>query len=608
MFDVRVLRSMFGKAILCFLAAVFSAAAASAQQRTATPAVPAARDLSNYGVRVEPDKRVMIVLATIEAARTTDADGNATRVINTPLSPAGEKFREQLASDMAELNPELRTRITQFLTLYKKRNPNKTDAELVAPFISMAYALTPAPDLADPIVTTDLPGSLLDVLDFAPLVRDFYRRSSFSGNIEEYVKTYRQAADETLRPTAGEMVGELLGYLHTRPELYFTERVKIEAQRSKRTKLQTVETRTRERRFLIVPELLAPVGTVNFLNIKDDYFVIIPPNTDLNFSEARRAYLQFVIDPIILANSKEVATIRDGVRKLLADLRAADANVSPDVYLTISRSLVAAVDARQAEDERVKIATAQAREKILTLKTDDEKRAFAAQLDAFKRTQADETILRLSEDYEKGAVLVFYFADQIKGIEDSQFDIAASMREILLAMDPAKEAGRYASYADARRRAKEARANRGETVAFAVENPVVDGLLKVKDVIDAKQYDRAAADLRNLLAKFPDEPRIHYNLGRVASLQAEQIEDPEKLREKLLEAKVAYENVLRIAEKQPVDRALLSLSCVALGKIFEFYDEDGMAIALYDKAIALSNISGGAYAEAIARKQKLVQQ
>ena len=94
----------------------------------------------------------------------------------------------------------------------------------------------------------------------------------------------------------------------------------------------------------------------------------------------------------------------------------------------------------------------------------------------------------------------------------------------------------------------------------------------------------------------------------VASLQAEQIEDPEKLRAKLLEAKVAYENVLRIAEKQPVDRALLSLSCVALGKIFEFYDEDGMAIALYDKAIALSNISGGAYAEAIARKQKLVQQ
>ena len=32
-------------------------------------------DLSNYGVRIEPDKRVMVVLATLEAARTTNAAG-----------------------------------------------------------------------------------------------------------------------------------------------------------------------------------------------------------------------------------------------------------------------------------------------------------------------------------------------------------------------------------------------------------------------------------------------------------------------------------------------------------------------------------------------------
>ena len=184
-------------------------------------------DLSNYGVRVEPDKRVMVVLATIEAARTTNDKGESVPVIKTPLSAAGQAFREQLNSDLAALNDDLRGRITTFVAGYKARNPKATDEELVAPFISMAYSLTPVPDLADPVVTVDLPGNLLDVLDFSPLVRDFYRRSSFSGNLNEYVKLYQAAADKQLRPTAREMVSDILGYLHTRPQLVVLEQLRL---------------------------------------------------------------------------------------------------------------------------------------------------------------------------------------------------------------------------------------------------------------------------------------------------------------------------------------------------------------------------------------------
>ena len=48
---------------------------------------PAGFDLSNYGVRIEPDKRVMVVLATIEAARTVDAEGNPVKVIKRLFRP-----------------------------------------------------------------------------------------------------------------------------------------------------------------------------------------------------------------------------------------------------------------------------------------------------------------------------------------------------------------------------------------------------------------------------------------------------------------------------------------------------------------------------------------
>ncbi len=594
---------MFKSIILVFIC-LFSANAFA-------QGVPTGFDLSNYGVRIEPDKRVMIVLATLEAARTTNAAGEDVPVINTPLSPEGTKFRELLKSDLAALNGDLRQKISSFVISHKARNSKLSDAEIVAPFISMAYALTPAPELADPVVTSDLPGNLLDVLDFAPLVRDFYRRSSISGNINEYIKTYQRASDARLRGSAREMVSELLSYLNTRPQLYFAERIKTETQKgkSKSTKLRQIETRERERRFYIVPELLAPVGNVNFLNIKDDYHAVLPAESDLSFSEVRRGFLQFVVDPLVNSTSKDIETIRPAVKALLEERRKVDASVSPDVYLTVSRSLVAAIDAKQTEYLKTRATTAQARQRIERLTTDAEKSAVAQELQKYKNALADETALQLSEDYEKGAILVFYFAEQLKGFEDSGFDIASSMKEMILSFDPAKETGRLAQFADARKRAVVAREERRKnpTTSSIIENPVSTRLIEIQKLIDAKNYVQANTELKLLLAKNPQESRIYYNIGRVASLSAESITEIDKQKQALLDAKVAYENVLRSATRS-TDVALISLSYVALAKIYEFYDEKGYAAALYDKAIQIGPVTGGAHDEAISAKARLIKE
>lgn len=571
---------------------------------------PVGFDLSNYGVRIEPDKRVMVVLATLEAARTTNATGESVPVINTPLSAPGLQFRDLLKSDLAALNEDLRQKISSFVVNHKKRNPDKTDAELVSSFVSMAYALTPVPELADPVVTSDLPGNLLDVLDFAPLVRDFYRRSSFAGNLPEYTKSYTQAADIKVRTSARDMVNELLTYLHTKPQLLVIERITTETQRTKKTTLRNVETRERDRKFMIVPELLAPTGTINFVNVKDDYYVILSPDTDLVLSDVRRAFLQFVIDPIVLSNNKDVASIRESVKKILDERRAINPTVSPDVYLTISRSLVAAIDAKQTENFRVRVATEQARARIAQMGGKDPTEQVAKELKSFTDRQADETNLRLSEDFEKGAVLAFYFAEQLKGIEESGVDIAAAMREMLLSFDPAKEVGRYDRYADSRKRAVAAREERRKnpsTTASISENPVTVKLREIQKTVEAKNYIKAEADLKQLLYANPAEPRLYYNLGRVASLSAVGATDSEIQAKKLQEAKVAFENVIRIGQTQQVDPALKSLSFVALAKIYEFFDNKTYAIALYDAAIKIDDVSGGGYKEALAAKQRLLK-
>jgi tetratricopeptide (TPR) repeat protein len=573
--------------------------------------LPATFDLSNYGVKIDPEKRVIVVLSALEMARGRNAAGEEAKLINTPLSEAGKKFQTRLLADTAGLNEDLRSRISAFVAQYLKRHPKATDAEIVSPFIAMAFSLSPAPEMYDPSFTGDLPGELLDVLDFAPLAREFYRRSGINGKLDEYVKLYRAESDGTLRSSTREMVSELLDYMHTRPEVIYAEKVTVETQKtkSKSTVLQKIETREHERRFVVVPEMLAPAGSVVFLNIKDDYYVIVPPDKDVSYSEVRRAFLQFVVDPLVLKHAKEIAALTPSIKPLLEDRRKSGSNVSPDVYLAVSRSLIAAIDAREIEYAKLTAATRQARERILKVKTDAEKRQVSADLEKAKQQFADDAVLQLSDAYEHGAVLAFYFVDQLKGTEDSGFDLASSMKEIVATIDASKESKRLEENAEARKRAiamREERKKRPIANEIAAENPVTSGLLEIEKTIEAKDYRKAAADLKQLLIANPSEPRIYYNIGRVASLSAEGMTDPEEQAKALLDAKVAYTNVIN-SSTAATDKALLSLTYVALARIYEFYNDPKYAIRLYEMAIKMDNVSGGAYFAAMAAKQRLLK-
>jgi hypothetical protein len=318
----------------------------------------------------------------------------------------------------------------------------------------------------------------------------------------------------------------------------------------------------------------------------------------------------------VLTNAKDISTVQAGIKQLLDERRKINPNVTPDVFLAIGRSMVAAIDARELEYARVNAATLLARRKIETVKTAEEKKAVSDELNALKQSFADETAVRLSDEYERGSVLAFYFADQLKGLEDSGFDVASSMRDMILSLNATKETNRLEQYAEARKRGLAARAaRRSKPEMTAVENPLTARLIEIQKMIDAKDYTGAGTGLKQLLQSNPNEVRIYYSLGLVASLTAEGITDQDMQKAKLLEAKNAYEKVIDIAAaqlanpatRQSVDLALASRTYVALAKIYEFYDDTEYAKKIYDMAIKIGNINGGAYAEAIAAKQRLLK-
>ncbi len=578
------------KRVLSFVFIILFAAAAFPQSESLF-------DLTSYGVRIEPDKRLIAVLATLEIAG-----------METELTPEGEALRKRIRAGMQDIDPNLKQKIDIFINQYKKRHPEVRPSELASPFISMAYSLSPAPALAEPFRSVDLPDDLLEVLDFSVLVREYYRSAGVAAEIDKIFNEYKELSDR-LRPSAREMVTDVLDYLHTRPLLTYIERVKVETKKGRET-ITTYEPRAKERSFTIVPEMLNAKGTVNFLNITDDYYAVIPPDTNLSTSDVRRAYLQFVLDPLVLEASKEVREKQDGIRSLINKRRDSGARISADPFLTVTRSLVAAVTAREEQYRKEQLATSQARRKIPLLKTDAEKQAVVAELDRVKRLLSDEAALQLAESYEQGAVLCFYFAEKLPGIEESGFDIASSLKDWILSLEPSKEDERLATVAEARKRAMAERAKQGTTFVIEttlVENPLTNKLLEIDKLADAGNFKEAEDALKGLLEEAPTEsPRIYYALGRVSSKSAEGVKDAEELNLRLIKAKVFYENVLRSADAN-TDPGLLSSTYFALGRIYEFYRNPDYAMRIYDAALKIGKVEGGAYDEAFEAKRLLLE-
>ena len=567
-------------------------------QRPATPF-----EVSEYGVQFQADPRLVIVMAALEAAGFDPV----------PAGGTPSTFRAKLRKDLANFDPDLRHRLQLFYERNKLPAP-ATAADEAARYVSLALALGPPPGLDAPARSDDLPQGLLEVLDFAPLVQEFYRRSGIDEQLVNYIRAYQAEGDRLRAPTT-EMVRALLTYLHTRPITSSSERVEVKNP-DKKSKEKRYTFRQKERRFLVLPDLLAPRGAINFRIIGDDYYAIVPEGTDPTSSELRRAYLQYVIDALVLRFNKDIAERREPIKQLLNERQKTGGQVSPDVFLTVSRSLVAAADARYDEMRKRELLGADIRAKLAAAKTEADRAAIAKTAQTELSAMQDETVARLADEYEKGAVLSFFFADQLKGIESAGFDLANFFPDMMASFDPAHEGKRPTEYADARQRAVAARAARAaarkaETNASSSVNNVRDAALvrdlsAVEDTLRNKDYNQAEARLRELLKEYPREPRIFFALGQTASLAAMDATDEQVQVERLNRALGHYRMAIAAASSED-DKAILSRAHESMGRINAFLDNTAEAVKSFDEAIKIGEVRGGAYREAIEGKKKLTQ-
>ena len=584
----------------------------SPQPRAQSPATQSAAspkfELSEYGVSMQTDARLIVMMAALEAAGFDP----------TPAGREPSAFRALVRRDQARMNADLRERMKNSFERHKLPAP-ATPADQAARYVSLAYVLSPPPLLESPDRTDDLPGGALEVLDFAPLLREFYKSSGIDERLNSYMRAY-QAEGDRLRQPAGEMVRSLLSYLHTRPIMFTNVRVRVNSPTTKKNAPASFTTRQHDRRFFVVPDLLAAPGTINFRVIADDYYAIVPEGTDPASSELRRAYLQYVIDPLVLKINKEIAARREPLKQLI-DKRTADgATVSPDVFLTVSRSLVAAADATYEASNRLTLVTALQRARLQQAKDDAARTAIANEAKAARAAIADETIARLSEDYENGALLDFYFAEQMRDVEASGFDIANFLADMIAGFDPAREGKRFAETAEARNRVLAARkahpryslwlvdpsAETRDANEISHNSVLVTKLGEVEKLLQTRSYEEAETRLKALLQDYPGDARLFFTLAQTASLWARDTTDDELQNQRLNRALANYR--LAVAAASPdIDRALLSRAHEAMGRILAFLDHNDEAMKEFEAAISIGEVTGGAYRDAIEGKRKLSQ-
>jgi tetratricopeptide (TPR) repeat protein len=594
---------------------------ANEQSKSAEPS-PRQRSfkLSDYGVSIQPEPRLIVVMAALDVA---GFDPTSKGVEPWP-------FRLRIRKDLSGIDPALKDRLSRFYET-NRRNFKGSDAEFAAQYVSLAYALGPVPNFDDPAGTEDLPEALQNVLDFAPLVREFYKKSGIEPLLPTYLKEY-QLQGEKLRQPATEMVRTVIRYLNTDPITTTVERVAVQSPSSdkkKKKEQRSFQERVHDRRFVLVPDLLAVPGVINFRVIADDYYVIVPmkgaegaengqASIDLANSEARRGYLQYVIDPLVIHANKEVFARKDAIKSLLDSLpnKGEDnqRRFTLDPVITVARSIVAAADIRMEEHLKIETLKYLIDVQLKSTKTETERAAFTKEVQTVNSAIHDETIAQLAEAYENGSVLVFYFADQLKGLESSGFDISNFLKDMLSSFDVAKEKNRLAENAEARKRAlayREAHKEKERRRLAAIEAQanrrlqLISKLDEVKKLLDEKNYKVAEERLNGLLQDYKNEPRVLFALGQTSRLSAQDATDEEAQSERLNRALQYYRQVIR--SKSPEDRSLVSRSYESIGRILAFLEQREEAIKAYDEAIKLGDIDGGAFKEAIAAKERLLQ-
>ena len=223
--------------------------------------------------------------------------------------------RQQVRSRMSSLDPDLSARLREF---YQGHKGDEADEDQLAKYVSLALNLNAPPSLEFAFEVDRTAPDALELAEFVPLLREFYRSARIARLWSSLRPQYDSIID-SMGPAIRETVIGADAFL----------RVPIG--------------QFRARQLVIFLELAAPVNSVHVRNYDDNLYIVLGDSTSFPIEEIRHAYLHLLIDP--LASNNLVGLIdRRALGRLIEGVAGVSLQYVEDFDILLTESMIRSVE------------------------------------------------------------------------------------------------------------------------------------------------------------------------------------------------------------------------------------------------------------------------
>ena len=315
-------------------------------------------------------------------------------------APVRKRVREEVDQALAK-SEDARAKRDK-VCLYIAQHRMTGSEHDIAQYISLALYLTPPPEMETSEDVTEMPPDSTQVVEIAPLLRDFVAAVDLNGIWLSVRPTYDKEADALHDPLSKMIVSTNL-YLKMPASTY------------------------EGRRFLVVIEPMLSPSLVNARIYGTDYIVVVSPvHGAIRMNDVRHTYLHYIIEPLLNARANAI----DRAQPILKEIRDAPLAFryrSDTVPLTIE-CLIKAVEARTMDTgvPAFKIPANTDREDMPRYEHD--RQIYQQKVDAVR-------IATVRHDMTQGFVLTQYFYEQMILFEKDSASLKDTIGEMVYSMD-----------------------------------------------------------------------------------------------------------------------------------------------------------------------------
>jgi tetratricopeptide (TPR) repeat protein len=256
--------------------------------------------------QLEADPALFTVMTAINCAG-YDADLGSTS--NHPLRQAVRKY-------VASKNPPSLAELKLFFVAHHKPN---SAAEL-SQYISYALSIDAPPEFKYRFQPDELPPDVVPLSGFNELLARFYKEADLEGLWNKVQPDYEKLIEAYQGPVTGALT-QANAYLRN-PTSGFLGR-----------------------RFQVYIDLLAAPNQVQTRSYKDDFYVVVTPSVEPQTEDVRHSYLHYLLDPVALKYSEQLAKVR-GIADYAQAAPALSEAYKSDYILFATECLIKAVESR----------------------------------------------------------------------------------------------------------------------------------------------------------------------------------------------------------------------------------------------------------------------